>query len=287
MSCLNGVVSHLSRFLPNLSDVMEPLPVLTHEDVEWCWSGAWSEAKSLIASAPVLFYYKPNEPLEEQCESSQAGLGAAVMQGGHPIAYASRAFLKEMLAIVFTMEKFNDYTYGRKTVVFSDHKPLESILKKLPLHRAPNEKENTMFLADTPSRAFLPACEQDESEFETINMIKCLPVSEERLLQIQRGTEADEFLQVLKAVIQKGWPVRKSNLPSIISPYFNMPDEISIQDGPIFKGERVAVPRASRSELLRRIHISGSLKKRRYSKTKNVSAGQARISERNCAKSTG
>ena len=61
---------------------------------------------------------------------------------------------------------------------------------------------------------------------------------------------------MLKAVIQKGWPEHKSNVPSIISPYFNMRDEMSIQDGLIFKGERVVVPRASRSELLRGIHSS-------------------------------
>ena len=55
------------------------------------------------------------------------------------------------------------------------------------------EKGNKM-LADTLSRAFLPAGELDESEFETINMIKYLPISEERLLQIQRDTKADESL---------------------------------------------------------------------------------------------
>ena len=59
---------------------------------------------------------------------------------------------------------------------------------------------------------------------------------------------------MLKAVIQKGWPEHKSDVPSIISPYFNMRDEISIQGGLIFKGERVVVPRVLRSELLRRIH---------------------------------
>ena len=34
---------------------------------------------------------------------------------------------KEMLAIVFSEEKFNDFTFGRRTVVHTDHKPLESI----------------------------------------------------------------------------------------------------------------------------------------------------------------
>ncbi|KAL9968060.1 hypothetical protein ACROYT_G026386 [Oculina patagonica] len=135
VSRLNGMANYLSRFLPNLSDVMKPLRDLTHKDVEWCWSDtqerAWCEVKKLIASAPVLSYYKPDEPLEVQCDSSLAGLGAALMQGGHPIAYASRALTetesryaqieKEMLAIVYAVEKFNDYTFGRKTVVFSDH----------------------------------------------------------------------------------------------------------------------------------------------------------------------
>lgn len=97
------------------------------------------------------------------------------------------------------------------------------------------EKGNKILLADTLSRAFLPAGKEEESEFETINMIKYLPVSEPRLQQIQRDTDTDESL--LKAVIQKGWPEHKSDLPNIISPYFNLRDEMSIQDGLIFKGE--------------------------------------------------
>ena len=55
------------------------------------------------------------------------------------------------------------------------------------------EKGSKMFQADTLSRAFLPAGEQDENEFETINMMKYLPVSEERLLQIQRDTEGPSY----------------------------------------------------------------------------------------------
>jgi len=45
-------------------------------------------------------------------------------------------------------------------------------------------------------------------------------------------------------------------LPSFVSPYFNMRDEMSDQDGLIFKGDRVVVPKAGRGELLRRIHNS-------------------------------
>ena len=281
---LNGMVNYLSRFLPHLSDVMKPLRDLTHKDAAWCWDDlqekAWNDVKTLIASAPVLAYYKPTEVLEIQCDSSQSGLGAALMQNGHPIAYASRALTetesryaqieKEMLAIVFSVEKFNDFTFGRRTVVHTDHKPLESIFMK-PLHRAPKrlqgmlirlqkydlvvqyERGSRMFLADTLSRAYLPSGAQIESEFETINMMNYLPISEARLLQIQRETEQDESLQVLKAVIQHGWPENKSTLPLLASSYL---DELSVQDGLIFKGERVVVPKAVRSGLRKSIHNS-------------------------------
>ena len=123
----------------------------------WCWDDlqekAWNDVKSLIVSAPVLAYYRSGEVLEIQCDSSESGLGAALMQNGHPIAYARRALTeveshyaqieKEMLAIVFSVEKFNDYMFFRRTIVYTDHKPLESIVKK-PLHRAPKRLQGMM-----------------------------------------------------------------------------------------------------------------------------------------------
>ena len=37
---------------------------------------------------------------------------------------------REMLAVLFGLEKFHYYAYGRPVVVESDHKPLEAIFKK-------------------------------------------------------------------------------------------------------------------------------------------------------------
>jgi hypothetical protein len=42
-----------------------------------------------------------------------------------------------MLDIIFSLEHFHQYTYGRHTRVFSDHKPLEAIIKN-PLACAPH-----------------------------------------------------------------------------------------------------------------------------------------------------
>ena len=74
-----------------------------------------------------------------KCDASEKGFGAALLQEGQPVAFASRTLTdtktryvqieKEMLAIVFAAEKFNQYTFGYSVIVQSDHKPLGIILK--------------------------------------------------------------------------------------------------------------------------------------------------------------
>ena len=81
-----------------------------------------------------------------QCDAAEKGLGAVLLQDDKPVAFTSRALTdtetryaqieKELLAIVFSVEKFDQLNFGRTVHVQSDHKPLGSIIKK-PLHRAP------------------------------------------------------------------------------------------------------------------------------------------------------
>ena len=66
--------------MPDPQNVRAIVEMPQPEILRWC-----------VRSAPVLSYYKLYEALEAQCGSSQAGIGAALMQGGHPKAYASRA----------------------------------------------------------------------------------------------------------------------------------------------------------------------------------------------------
>ena len=152
---LNGFVNYLAKFLSKLSEVMEPIRRLTRKDTPWNWSSeqdqAFASVQRLVTEAPVLCYYDPSLDLTIQCDASQSGLGAAILQNGKPIEYASRALTdtesrytqieKEMLAIVFALELFNQYTFGRHVHVESDHKPLEAILLK-PLARAPRRLQS-------------------------------------------------------------------------------------------------------------------------------------------------
>ncbi|MES9973437.1 MAG: reverse transcriptase domain-containing protein, partial [Candidatus Thiodiazotropha sp.] len=84
VSRLNGMVNYLSRFLPSLAEVMKPIRQLTHKGVEWNWATeqqqAFQQIKKLISAAPTLAYFDPTVPLVIQCDSSQYGLGAVLLQ---------------------------------------------------------------------------------------------------------------------------------------------------------------------------------------------------------------
>ena len=82
----------------------------------------------------------PHSHVTIQVDASQVGLGAALLQNGKPVAFASKALTetkccyanieREMLAAVFGAERFHTYVYGWSFMIESDHKPLESISRK-------------------------------------------------------------------------------------------------------------------------------------------------------------
>ena len=296
---LKGTVTYLARYVPNLTDVMKPITVLTHKDTEWCWGDpqekAFNNLKKLLTEAPVLAYYDKNSDLVIQCDASGSGLGAALMQNGRPLAYASQALTptetryatieKEMLAIVYSLEKWHQFTYGRPVVVHSDHKPLFSISKK-PLDRAPKRLQSMliralaydadiqylegkkMFIADTLSRAYLKNNENDnEAEFETVNAVMHLAMSEEQIAKIRTATSKDQVISTLKATIQHGWPDKK-DVPTVVGEYYNFRDELAVSDGLVFRGERLVIPRELRGEMTAELHsghtgVEGSLRRAR------------------------
>ena len=174
-------------------------------------------------------------------------LRQALKQNSQPFAYANRALTetethytqieKELLSVMFGLEKFHQYTYDRPVTVHSDHKPLEVIVTK-PLHRALKRlqrmllrlqsydyklvyrKGKMMELADTLSRAYVSDDRDIGSyeEIEQVNMVGYLPILESMIRDIQRHTETDKSLQVLKHTIVSGWPESKGEVHLLIIP---------------------------------------------------------------------
>lgn len=135
---LLGFINYLAKFLPKLSEVAQPLRDLTRANAQFIWSRqhdkAFEDMKKLVIQHPVLKYFDIGEEVTLQCDASERGLGATLMQKGQPVAFASRTLStteqryaqieKECLAIVFGCEKFSQYISRRdKVTVESDHKP--------------------------------------------------------------------------------------------------------------------------------------------------------------------
>jgi len=190
-----GMVTYLSKFIPNFSSHTDILRQILKKDIAWHWTDQHENAlqviKKLISEAATLKYYDPSKVLMIQTDASSTGLGSCLLQDGQPIAYASKSLTvaernyaqieKELLAIVFACEKFSHYVYGRKTIVQSDHKPLEAIFRKpicdtsprlqrmllrllkfqLTIEYLPGSK---MLIADALSRAYISGYEETSDE---------------------------------------------------------------------------------------------------------------------------
>ena len=169
-----GMVNFLGKFLEDLSSVCEPLRNLTKDNVLFNWSHEQEEAfrktKEALSKAPVLAFFDERQQTVLQCDALKSALGAVLLQNDRSIAYASRVLTpaetnyaqieKELLAVLFGMEHFDQYTYGRSVIVHSDHKPLQVILKKAIMD-APQRLQRMLlrFQRYDISLVYRPRCE--------------------------------------------------------------------------------------------------------------------------------
>ncbi|XP_013396158.1 uncharacterized protein K02A2.6-like [Lingula anatina] len=280
-----GLIQYLAKFIPNLSQVDAPLRALLKNDVSFKWEheqqASFEELKHLCSTPPVLAYYDVNKPVEIQCDASRSGLGAVLIQDGRPIAYTSRSLTdvemryaqieKEMLAIVHGAIKFHCYIFGKETTMYTDHKPLESILKK-PLLSAPMRlqkmllrlqwynlnvvyrKGKDMVVADTLSRAYLPDTSSDVTGLDDLCLVDMISVSSERYSDIRTRTQRE--LQPLYNTIVQGWPDTRRETPYEIRNFWDSRDQLSVFDGVIYKGLRIVIPPSLQKYMLSLIHES-------------------------------
>ncbi|XP_014665126.1 PREDICTED: uncharacterized protein K02A2.6-like, partial [Priapulus caudatus] len=278
-----GLVNYMAKFLPNLTEVVQPLRNLMKKDVPWTWSATQDQAflrvKEMVSNTPVLAFYDPTKDLVLENDASEYGVGSVLLQDGRPVAFASRSLTdtetryaqieKEMLAVAFGLEKFHYYTYGRKVTIVTDHKPLVAIVSK-PLSKAPRRLQSLLLrtqkyvfglvykpgtsipVADALSRNPLP--DKPVTDVVTVNNVSFSPIRRGRLEEIRVASEKDQTFTELKSTIMKGWPDDKSRLPPTITPFFNYRDELSVQDGIILRGERVVIPRSMRADIKRKVH---------------------------------
>ena len=148
--------------------------------------------------------------------------------------------------------------------VKSDHKPLQSIIKK-SLLSAQGRLQHILRLKYNINVVYKPGSQMyvadqgepsDELqvfalELEEINLLNNL-----RLARLQKATEQDPIMQSLKNSTLIGWPDTREEVPTTIQDYRNYREELTLYNGVLFKNQRIIIPQALRSEVVVRLHSS-------------------------------
>ena len=193
-----------------------------------------------------------------------------------PIAYASRTLNsaekkysqieREALSLVFGVNKFHKFLYGRKFVMYTDHKPLIAIFgdkKGVPAMAAArlqrwaialsgysyeirykNGKEHSN--ADALSR--LPVEDEHIESAYVVNFVEQLPVTADT---IRKYTEKDPVLRKVCYYVVNGWPY---NLDKEVIAFKHRSDTLSIERGCLISGYRVVIPPDLRENILTELH---------------------------------
>jgi hypothetical protein len=99
--------------------------------------------KEVMGTCPALALPAFTLPFVLECDTSDEGIGAILMQGGHPIVFESRKlswperlysiYGKEMMEIMHALTKFRQYLVGSKFVVKTYHNNLKYFLEQKDL----------------------------------------------------------------------------------------------------------------------------------------------------------
>ncbi|KAM2064664.1 hypothetical protein ACFX16_028035 [Malus domestica] len=143
-----GHAGFYRRFIKDFSKIAQPLCRLLQKEVPFEFNEACEKAfkhlKELLTTAPIITPSDWSIPFELMCDASDYALGAVLGQRKnkqpHVIYYASRTLNdaqlnystteKELLAVVFALDKFRSYLIGTKVIVFTDHAALKYLFTK-------------------------------------------------------------------------------------------------------------------------------------------------------------
>ncbi|GJT51348.1 reverse transcriptase domain-containing protein [Tanacetum coccineum] len=146
--CFLGHAGFYRRFIKDFSMISKPMTQLLMKEAKFDFSEdckkAFNKLKENLATAPIIISLDWSVPFELIYDASDFELGAVLGQRidekFKPIYYASKTLNdaqahytiteKELLAVVFSFDKFRLYLILLKNVVYTDHSALKYLFSK-------------------------------------------------------------------------------------------------------------------------------------------------------------
>ena len=87
------------------------------------------------------------------------------------------------------------------------------------------------------------------------HITQSVPVSQTRLQELRLATQSDPTLQSLSKTIHEGWQQSRKDCSEQLLEFWNFRQEISEENGILYKNERLIVPHSERLETLKVLHL--------------------------------
>ncbi|XP_014496254.1 uncharacterized protein LOC106757910 [Vigna radiata var. radiata] len=136
-----GLAGFYRRFVENFSIIAASLNELLKKDVPFKWeekqSLSFETLKHKLIHAPILHLPDFSKAFQIECDASRVGIGAVLIQEGHPIAYFSEklrgptlnypTYDKELYALIRALKTWEHYLVSREFIINTDHESLKYI----------------------------------------------------------------------------------------------------------------------------------------------------------------
>lgn len=126
-----GLTGFYRKFIQHYASIAQPLTALLKKDAfQWIEdaSAAFQKLKLAMTQAPVLALPDFSQDFILETDALGIGMGAVLIQNGHPLAYFSKKFcpkllnsstyVRELCAITSAVKKWRTYLLGRKFVIY-------------------------------------------------------------------------------------------------------------------------------------------------------------------------